>query len=89
MKVNCPYCGKPMEKGFVMTHPLYAMFWLPETADRVPRLIDRESVQEEQNGMLLAPGGQILKKEYPWKRIVTAKEMYVCRECGKGVVDLK
>ena len=43
---------------------------------------------EEQNGVMLAPGGQILKREHPWKRYITAKEMYVCRACGKGVVDL-
>ena len=88
MKVNCPYCGKPMEKGFVMTHPLYAMFWLPETADTVPRIAVACSDVEEQNGVMLAPGGQILKREHPWKRYITAKEMYVCRACGKGVVDL-
>ena len=36
MNMICPYCGQPMEKGFVMTNLRYSIFWLPETADKVP-----------------------------------------------------
>lgn len=42
MNMICPYCGQPMEKGFVMTNLRYSIFWLPETADKVPLIIDRD-----------------------------------------------
>ena len=88
METNCPYCGKPMEKGFMITNPRYPIFWFPETAKKVPWMAAYCADVEEQNGVILSPGGQILKREHPWKRYITAKEMYVCRACGKGVVDL-
>ena len=48
MNMICPYCGQPMEKGFVMTNLRYSIFWLPETADKVPLIIDRDGVEMEQ-----------------------------------------
>ena len=47
MNMTCPYCGQPMEKGFVMTNLRYSIFWLPETADKVPLIIDRDGVEIE------------------------------------------
>ena len=54
MNMTCPYCGQPMEKGFVMTNLRYSIFWLPETADKVPLIIDRDGVEMEQKGVILA-----------------------------------
>ena len=87
MNMTCPYCGQPMEKGFVMTNLRYSIFWLPETADKVPLIIDRDGVEMEQKGMILADRGHVFKKTHPWNMIATAKEMYVCRDCKKGIIN--
>ena len=81
MNMICPYCGQPMEKGFVMTNLRYSIFWLPETADKVPLIID-------QKGVILADRGHVFKKTHPWNMIATAKEMYVCRDCKKGIINM-
>ena len=65
MNMTCPYCGQPMEKGFVMTNLRYSIFWLPETADKVPLIIDRDGVEIEQKGVILADRGHVFKKNAP------------------------
>ena len=77
-----------MEKGFVMTNLRYSIFWLPETADKVPLIIDRDGVEMEQKGVILADRGHVFKKTHPWNMIATAKEMYVCRDCKKGIINM-
>ena len=88
MNMTCPYCGQPMEKGFVMTNLRYSIFWLPETADKVPLIIDRDGVEIEQKGVILADRGHVFKKTHPWNMIATAKEMYVCRDCKKALLEI-
>lgn len=85
----CPYCGEDMERGFVMAHFRSNIYWLPETAENIPFLMDEEGIEKQRHGFILSDGAHILKREHPWKTLVTAKEMYVCRKCGKGVVDLE
>ena len=42
----------------------------------------------EQKGVILADRGHVFKKTHPWNMIATAKEMYVCRDCKKGIINM-
>lgn len=84
----CPYCGKPMEKGFMATTYKRGIFWLPEAANiRFFDLLAEYEVAEEHHGIVLAVGGQPLKKQHPWKKLLTAAPMYVCRTCKKAIAS--
>ena len=85
----CPSCGKPMEKGFMATTYKSGIFWLPETTNfRFFDLLAEYEVVKEHGGIVLAIGGQPFKKKHPWKKLLTAAPMYVCRTCKKGITSL-
>ena len=85
----CPYCGEPMEKGFMVTHVTREILWIPETSKCAPSVFyTKEEIEEKYQGFILAKGGRIIKKQHPWKNLVTAAPMYVCRACKKGITCL-
>lgn len=87
--MTCPYCGEPMEKGFMVTHFTREILWIPETAKYAPSVLyTEEEVQNDCHGFILARGGRFFKKNHPWKNVVSAAPMYVCRTCKKGIACL-
>ena len=79
--MTCPYCGKPMKKGFLASgKQISGIPWLPEGA-KLPLnpYVSTASVYN-QNGLLLA--------DIFVARETLALTSWLCRECGKGVFDI-
>ena len=74
--MNCPYCGKPMEKGRILRRRDFMHVWFPEGV-KLPLLL-AESIVERKKGMILNE----LKGSPP------GLEAYLCKDCKKGVFDL-
>lgn len=84
--MNCPYCGEPMEKGFMVTHVMRDILWIPQTAEWAPfAFYTREEIEERYNGLVLTQGGRVFKKQHPWKSVVSVAPMDICRDCKKGI----
>lgn len=89
MSDTCPYCGGPLEKGFMTTHWKSQILWIPETASWAPSVsYTEDEVIEKYHGVILARGWRPFKKNHPWKAVVTAAPMDFCRTCQKGIVSL-
>ena len=77
----CPYCAKPMEKGFLASNKqISGIPWLPEGAKLPLNPYVSTSSIYNQNGFLLA---DILVS-----RRTLALTAHICRACGKGIFDL-
>lgn len=55
MNMTCPYCGQPMEKGFVMTNLRYSIFWLPETMEVNDLKNKKDSYKKQTLGSKYSP----------------------------------
>ena len=73
--MNCPYCGKPIEKGTISGRRDFGHVWFPEDV-RYPLMLSK-SVVEKKKGILLNEPTVI-------RPGLTA---YICRECKKGVFE--
>ena len=73
----------------MVPHFTREILWVPETASWAPSVCYTEDeVKEKYHGVVLAKGWRPFKKEHPWKAVVTAAPMELCRSCKKGIVPL-
>lgn len=74
--MNCPYCGRPMEAGRIPGKDLFLCVpWIPADMKRSAVLPTRSQLMDS--------GGLILRdKPFP---AAPYKEMFICRQCRKGV----
>lgn len=76
--MKCPYCEKEMEKGTVYSTGLSAYqwaFWLQKS------YVMQHTVLPNTKKKIGEAGGYVLEPE--------KNDIYVCRECGKMIADLK
>ena len=75
--MNCPVCGKEMEKGYIPTGLDPGLFWLPEDAKR-PFFIDND-ILAKRNGVALAVP-RLHRKE-------AKVDAFLCRSCSKCLLS--
>lgn len=76
--MNCPYCGKPMEAGWI-PNAAYSVVWLPENVNQKFRLyLDTEKLEKLNGVVLRSLELRIQKRGLP---------AFLCRECHKVVID--
>ncbi len=73
--MNCPYCNKEMEKGYISDSRRYRMLWLPEGTNFF--LNTKKSITKH-NGIILC--------ELPWLEW-EAPVAYACKECKKVIIE--
>lgn len=77
----CPYCGKPMEKGFLASNnQISGIPWLPEGGKLPLNPYVSTSSIYNQKGIVLA--------DIFVTRETLALTSWLCRDCGKGVFDI-
>ena len=77
----CPYCGKPMEKGFLGPgRQISGIPWLPDGARLPLNPFVATSAVRRCGGLLLADRFS--------SRNTLALTTWLCRDCGKGIFDI-
>ncbi len=72
--MNCPYCGQPMEVGWIMgADRILCVPWIPQDAKQ--KIFSRRNV--------IKCGGLIMR-DNPFPAF-PKKETFICRQCRKGV----
>ena len=78
--MDCPYCGKPMEPGWIPGKDCFLCVpWIPESMHAKFMLPGRAK--------LLRDGGLILR-DRPFPAAI-GKEVFICRACRKGVFSFQ
>ena len=89
--MDCPYCGGPMEAGWIPgTDRILRVAWIPET-DRILRVAWIPETAERRflltRTMLTESGGLILQdRPFP---AAPYKQVFICRRCRKGVFSFQ
>ncbi|WIV13046.1 PF20097 family protein [Proteiniborus sp. MB09-C3] len=73
--MNCPYCNKEMEKGYISDNRRYKMLWLPEGTGFFLRT---EKNIKKHNGMIISKSHLL-----EWDNPVA----YACRICKKVIIE--
>ncbi len=77
--MNCPLCGKPMEKGGIIADRAIVVAWYPET-------------EYEKKGLksLIYRGGKWLGTHHPLRGVVRIPNAWYCSRCDKvtGIFDV-
>lgn len=79
--MNCPACGKEMERGKIVTEHSIGLFFLPPGGETALLFQTRKNIEKQ--------GGIVLDGPYNWDLPgnETAIPAYVCRECRKIVME--
>lgn len=76
--MECPFCGKAMEKGNIYARKDLGIPWIPETAKHPiiwteKRIADRKGIQLCEPALLPVMGPK--------------QTVFICRSCRKGIID--
>ena len=79
--MNCPYCGRPAEDGYIYCgHKGGSILWYPEAADY--------AVIYTQKNIARHGGVELVKSSSMFDEADTMNAP-LCRACGQGFFDLK
>lgn len=78
--MNCPYCGKPMEAGFLASNRVSGIPWLPEGTEMPWFSLQGEFSIYKRGGFLLADQASA--------RNGLTLTAWLCRDCGKGIFNI-
>lgn len=73
--MNCPFCGKEMEKGYILTNA-FSYIWLPESASPNHFPLDTDKVKSL-NGIVV--------KKFTFGFKNRKIDTDICRGCKKGI----
>lgn len=73
--MNCPFCGKEMEKGRIPTNA-YEVMWLPESVSKPQFFIDNDKLKRL-NGIVI--------KKFTFGMKNRKIDADICRNCKKGI----
>ena len=77
--MNCPICGRNMEKGGIVAEKAITVMWHPES-------------EYQKTGLksYMFHHGKLLGRHYPLRGVVKIPDAWYCRNCEKvtGIFDI-